>query len=308
MKSLRFFSSSSSDSRALRRATSSDSAGPPARAGSSASSKNVRLAIGPSGPVAPASLPTPSPVSSSTGFSTVSWPALPVVLPHAEAGAGERLPHRDARVLVEIGLRLAERLHEEAREHRLVALDAAVGGGDDDAPFAGQARQERRARRRGVDEDDLAADRRDQRLPVGGLEVGPDQVELGVDAVEGGVADQDDQQQVVLLEHRREPGERGADLVARGDVDVVADGRAAPCARRRRRRARGCDPAASSSRSRSAVASSSRQSPCWVRVLGAAGRAGDDDGVALRRARRRGGGEDGEGDGSRATANRMPLS
>ena len=74
MKSLRFFSSSSSDSSELRRATSSDSAGPPARAGSSASSKNVRLAMAPSGPVAPASLPTPSPVSSRTGFSTVSCP------------------------------------------------------------------------------------------------------------------------------------------------------------------------------------------------------------------------------------------
>ena len=186
----------------------------------------------------------------------------------------------------------AEGLHEEAREHRLVALHAAVGGGDDDAPLAGQARQERRAGRRRVDEDDLAADRRHQRLPVGRLEVGPDQVELGVDAVEGGVADEDDEQQVVLLEHRREAGERGADLVARRHVDVVAD--------RALRLALGDDVAehadvvrpASASSSRNAVAELVAPGAVLGGVLGAAGRAGDDDGVALRGAaparRRRG--------------------
>ena len=86
-------------------------------------------------------------------------------------------------------------------------------------------RRSRQARQEGAlaaaDEDDLAADRRDQRLPVGGLQIRSDQVELGIDAVERGVADEHDQQQIVLLEHRRETGEGGADLVARRDVDVV---------------------------------------------------------------------------------------
>ena len=65
--------------------------------------------------------------------------ALAVVLADAQAGPGERLPHRDARVLVEVGFGLAEGLDEEAREDGLVALDAAVGRGDDDAPLTGQA-------------------------------------------------------------------------------------------------------------------------------------------------------------------------
>ena len=78
------------------------------------------------------------------------------------------------------------------------------------------------------------------------------------------MADQDDQQQVVLFHHRREAGKGGADLIARRDVDVVADRALRLALGRHVAEKRGCDPAASSSSRAAPSASSSRQAPCWV--------------------------------------------
>jgi hypothetical protein len=67
---------------------------------------------------------------------------------------------------------------------------------------------ERRARWRGVDDDDAAGKRADQRGPFPEIHVRPDQVELRIDAVERAVADQEHEQQVVGPGLTADRGER----------------------------------------------------------------------------------------------------
>ena len=69
--------------------------------------------------------------------------ALRVVAAHAHARRGERLPHRHAAVLVEIGVRVGQRPDEVLREHRVEPLRHRVGRGDDDAARAGEVLEER---------------------------------------------------------------------------------------------------------------------------------------------------------------------
>ena len=82
----------------------------------------------------------------------------------------------------------------------------------DDPPRAREAFDEGRAGRRAVDDHETSRHAAQQRRPLRDFQVGSDQVELGVDAVEGAVTDQEDEQQVVRLELRsRGPRSRGGD-------------------------------------------------------------------------------------------------
>ena len=92
---------------------------------------------------------------------------------------------------------LLEGLDEVVGKHRVEPLRHRVGGGDDDAAVAGQALDERKARRRGVDDHDAAGEPGDELGPLRRLQIGADEVELGVDAIEGAVADEHDEEQVV---------------------------------------------------------------------------------------------------------------
>ena len=111
------------------------------------------------------------------------------------------------------------------------------------------------------------------------------------------MADQDHEQQVVLLEQRRQARERGAHLIARRDVDLVADGALGLALGddvAEQADVVGRHPHRAAQRRGQAVA------PGAVRggVIDAAGGAGDDDRVALRRSGGRGGESDGEREGS----------
>ena len=62
----------------------------------------------------------------------------------------------------------------------------------------------------------------EQRRPLGGLEVGTDEIELGVDAVERPVADQEDEQQILARHLLPDGGDRLADVVGGGGVPGVS--------------------------------------------------------------------------------------
>ncbi len=101
-------------------------------------------------------------------------------------------------------------------EHGGVLLCPGVGGGDDDAAARRERLDERRARLGGVDDDDPARQRPEHHRPVAGREVGPDQVELRLVAVEGPVSEEDDQHQIVLPHLTAQGGEGLAHVLGGG--------------------------------------------------------------------------------------------
>ena len=141
---------------------------------------------------------------------------LGVVPRHRPAGRREQLPDRRLAVLVEVGVGVSERLGEVLREDGGVLLRAGVGGGDDDASLGGQRFEEGRARLGGVDDDDTAGQGAEHHGPIAGRQVGPDQVELRLVAVERAVPEQHHQRQVVLRHLAAQRGERLAHVLGRG--------------------------------------------------------------------------------------------
>ena len=122
----------------------------------------------------------PSPPSSSVACSVRMLPLCLVRRGHLRLRVVERFEHRHAAVAVAIGGVAVERLDEEAREPRLVAFAAGLGRGDDGARRAGQRREERAARARGVDERDaLGRQLVEQLRVVAGGQIGTGQVEGG---------------------------------------------------------------------------------------------------------------------------------
>ena len=116
--------------------------------------------------------------------------ALLVVAAHAAAAAAKASQIEMRPFLSMSAPSSCERRDEVLGEDGVEPLRDRVGRRDDDAPRAGEALDERKARRARVDDHDAAGHAAQQRGPLRRLQIGADQVELGVDAVERAVADQ----------------------------------------------------------------------------------------------------------------------
>ena len=129
-------------------------------------------------------------------------------------------------------------------KHRGVLLRRGFRGGDDDASAGRQGLEERRRRLGRVDDDQPARHAGEHGRPVGRGEIGAHQVELRLLPVEGAVAEQHDDHEVVLPHLAAKGGERLPHVLGRGDgaglarglVDELHDlrGREAETARQRR--------------------------------------------------------------------------
>ena len=120
-------------------------------------------------------------------------------LPHAVAGERERLPQRDPAVLVGVGAGLVERADEVFGEDRLELLRGRVGGRQHHAAAAGKLLQKRKAGAGRVDEDEPPRQQFQEIGPVGRRQIGTDEIEFRVVAVErGAVADEQNQQLIVF--------------------------------------------------------------------------------------------------------------
>ena len=138
------------------------------------------------------------------------------ILADARADERERLEHRHAIVLVEVGAVVPIGLEQELRKDGLERLRGRVVGGDHHVIACRQLLQERRAATRAVDEDQPPWYRLQQLAPLRRTEVGSDEVELRVaGVVAAAVPHQHHQHHIVLGGARAQVGDGRTHVLAR---------------------------------------------------------------------------------------------